>query len=70
MKTISKILKIVSIVLILVFVGLLINDYINVYPYGSAPFYVYVLVRVIEFIVPASICFVASELIEKHNRKI
>ena len=68
MKTVSKILKVVSIILVLVFVGLVINDYVNVYPYGSAPFYVYVLVRIIELIIPSTICFVSAKLLDKRYK--
>ena len=64
-----KLLKIVSLVLVLCFVIFLIVDYKKAYPFGSAPFYVYILVRFIEFIIPASICFVASKLIGKRNNK-
>lgn len=64
----SKILKIASLVLTICFVIFLIIDYKKAYPFGSAPFYVYILVRAIEFIVPASICFVLSKLIEKRNK--
>lgn len=64
-KTIAKILKIISIILAVCFVVLLIIDYIKVYPFGSAPFYVYILVRAIEFVVPANICYIVSRILNK-----
>lgn len=65
MKKLSKILNIISITLLLICVVLLVLDYIYYYPYGSAPFYVYILVRSIEFILPAIICFVISCCLKK-----
>lgn len=64
-KIIAKVLQILSIILVVCFVVLLIIDYIKVYPLGSAPFYVYILVRTIEFVVPATICYIVSKVLTK-----
>ncbi|MCQ2418507.1 MAG: hypothetical protein MJ085_01860 [Clostridia bacterium] len=43
----------------------LIADYLCDYEYGSAPFYVYVLVRFVEFIIPAIVSFIAARIVYK-----
>lgn len=40
-------------------------DYFNYYPYGSAPFYLYVLIRSIEYLIPCVICFIAARITKK-----
>lgn len=67
-KILPKMLRLISLILVILFAVLLIVDYFKVYPFGSAPFYVYVLVRTIEFLVPSSICFIVSKLFEKHTK--
>lgn len=64
-NSLRKILLVASILLVLAWIVFLISDYINAYPFGSAPFYVYVLVRSIGFIIPAIICFLISLFIKK-----
>lgn len=62
-KIIKKIFNILSILLLICFVGLLFRDYLVVYEFGSAPFYLYILERLIEFILPAIVCFVIAKKI-------
>ena len=49
-----------------VFAVRLYFDYTRSYPFGSAPFYLYVLERGIEFLIPAAAC-VASGCILRHS---
>lgn len=55
--------------LVLGFIIRLIADYVCDYPYGSAPFYVYILVRFIEFIVPAILFFIAARIVYKKQNQ-
>lgn len=55
-----SILRVISIMLIIICTVLLIIDYVCYYRFGSAPFYVYILVRGIEFILPAILCLIIA----------
>lgn len=50
------------------FIITLINDYKYVYPYGSAPFYLYVLNRVVMFIVPSLLCLFLAKYIKNKKK--
>lgn len=47
-QRINLIYKVLLVITVLSFVLLLIKDYLTVYEFGSAPFYLYVLTRLIE----------------------
>ena len=49
------------------FTVFLSRDYFRSYAFGSAPFYVYVLVRAIEFLLPAVICLIGGIVIRKRR---
>lgn len=48
---------------------LLCQDYTVLYPYGSAPFYVYVIARAIELLLPAVLCLAAGFIIKRRAEK-
>ncbi len=60
-RSISKILYIISIILLILFIVFIIYDYKNYNPMiTSAPFYLNIIVRLIEFILPSIITFVVG----------
>ena len=65
----SLILFIVAALLAVAFAALLIVDCVKYYPYGSAPFYAYVLVRGIEFLLPAAILLIVGLIVRKKAKK-
>lgn len=71
MRTIVKnMLKIIGWLLILCFVGFSIYDgyiYDTVYKYGSAPFYLYIMVRFINFAIPGILCLIVSRFFKGHK---
>ncbi len=69
-ENIYKFLYVVSIFLIIVFCIRLGIDYFNYDTYNnSAPFYTYVLVNGLEFIVPSIIVFVVAKIVKKKYNK-
>ena len=61
-----KLLYIVSILLILCFFILLGIDYFKYNAMvNSAPFYAFIIVRSLEFILPAAIIFIVAKIIKK-----
>lgn len=64
-KIIAYILFLISLLLVVYCCITLRLDYLNNYEFGSAPFYAYILVRSVEFILPAIICLVAGIIIKK-----
>ncbi len=50
------------------FVILLIKDYLIHYPYGSAPFCLYILERAVMYLVPAVICLVIGLVIKEKSK--
>lgn len=69
-ENIYKLLCIVSIILVIVFAIVLVIDYINYdNTLNSAPFYTWIIVRSIEFILPSIIIFIASIIIKKKYSK-
>lgn len=64
-KNLYKILYLISLLLIILFIIFTIVDYItfktNLY---SAPFYIFIIVRIIEFILLSIIVFVIGKIIE------
>lgn len=51
------------------FIVLLCSDYINSYPFGSAPFYLYVIERGVMFLIPAAVCLTVGIILLKKNNK-
>ncbi|MBQ0036275.1 MAG: hypothetical protein KBT35_05115 [Firmicutes bacterium] len=67
-KIISKICKVISVLLVIAFVALSIIDYINYNPmYTSAPYYVNLLVNALLLLIPSSIAFLIGIIIEKRH---
>ncbi len=65
-----KVLRVVGQIFIVLFIALSCFDlykYNTAYKYGSAPFYLFVLVRAVEFLIPSLVCFVISGLFNKKN---
>lgn len=63
-----KILYVVSVVLLVVFAIVLGADYSRYRTY-SAPFYVYVISRAVEFVIPSIVVFVVARVMEKRVDK-
>lgn len=68
MKKVSKILNVLSIILFIIFIVTLSIDLINYNEFMSAPFYASIIVRLIEFALPALICIVISLIINKRGK--
>ena len=69
-KIISLILFFISLMLILGFVVILNLDRITYYPMGnSAPFYVFILVRCLEFLLPSIILIIVGIVLLLKNKK-
>lgn len=66
-KYLTVILFVLSSLLTVAFMGLLLRDYTVVYPYGSAPFYLYVIIRAVEFLLPAVACFTVGLILKKRG---
>ena len=65
-KIISLILYFLSLFLILIFLIVLNLDWLNYYAYeSSAPFYAYVLVRSLEFLLPSFILLIISLILKR-----
>ena len=64
-KTVCSILFIAAALLVAAFAALLAADYFKYYEFGSAPFYVYILTRGIEFLLPGAVCFIAGIIIRR-----
>lgn len=67
-KYLSTILFVLSALLTVAFAALLLRDYCVVYPYGSAPFYLYIIVRAVEFLLPAAISLTIAIVLKNKNR--
>ena len=65
---ICKLLYIISIILVIAFTILLAIDYSKYDSIiNSAPFSAYVIVRLIEFVIPAFVCFLIARIIRKRK---
>lgn len=65
-KNIFKFLYGISMILIVTFVIIVGVDYFNYNTFeNSVPFYIFVFVRILEFIVPSVIIFVISKVLKK-----
>lgn len=68
-KNIAIILFILSALLAVTFTVFLCVDYFAYYPFGSAPFYLYVIVRAAEFLIAALISLTIGIILWKSNKK-
>lgn len=68
-EKVCKILYAVSVVLLIVFAIVLGVDYSRYRTY-SAPFYVYVISRAVEFVIPSIIVFVVAKIVKKKYSKV
>lgn len=65
-QNIYKILYIISLLLFFVFIIMLCIDYANYNPFEtSAPFYAFVIVRLVEFVVPSILLLLIGKIIKK-----
>ena len=65
-QNIYKILYIVALLLFFVFIIMLCIDYANYNPFEtSAPFYAFVIVRLVEFVVPSILLLLIGKIIKK-----
>lgn len=55
-------------ILAVVFSLLLCQDYLVLYPHGSAPFYIYVIIRTAELLIPAAICLGTGMVLKKRTK--
>lgn len=62
---ISTLLFVAAAALAVCFGVLLWQDYTVHYQYGSAPFYLYVVERAVEFLIPSIVCIVVGGVIRK-----
>ena len=60
-----KVLTVLAIVLFAVFAITLIIDFVNYNEYYSAPFYVNIIIRALEFLVPGLVCLLIRYLVIK-----
>lgn len=60
-------LYVLSALLTALFAVLLRRDYLVFYPYGSSPFYLYVIERTVECLFPAAACLIAGILLRKKS---
>lgn len=68
-RAIAEILYVIAVIFVIGFGFLLWKDYTVHYPYGSAPFYLYVFERAIELLVPTVLCFTAGIAIKRRSTK-
>lgn len=68
-KILPTALYIITALLVIGFGVRLGVDYFKLYEFGSSPFYVYIIVRFAEFIIPAILCFVIGFILQKKERK-
>ena len=69
-KTIRLLLTCLAVVLLACFVATLYLDYANYNEYSnSAPFYVCLIIRTLEFLLPAVLCMVGKLIVSKRNRR-
>lgn len=68
-RAIAVILYVIGVLFVIGFGILLWKDYTVHYPYGSAPFYLYVIERAIELLVPAVLCVAVGIIIKRKPEK-
>lgn len=62
---ISTLLFVIAAALVVCFGVFLWQDYTVHYQFGSAPFYLYVVERAVEFLIPSIVCIVVGGVIRK-----
>ena len=67
-KKIIKILYGISILLLVLFIIFTMIDYTKYNEFYSAPFYVNILLRAVEFIIPSIIFMMISYILNKRNK--
>ena len=66
MKNMSKYLNILMIILVILFLVMLTIDYFRYDSYSTSfPFYTYIILRGVEFLIPSIILFIISKIINK-----
>lgn len=68
-KPISVLLFLCAVLLTAGFAAHLCFDYTLHYAYGSSPFWLYVTVRFIEFMIPAVVCLACGMMMKKKVKK-
>lgn len=66
--SIYKIFYAISIILLVLFVVMVDVDYLR-YRMYSAPFYIYVIIRAVEFAIPSLIVFVLARIMKRKSSK-
>lgn len=66
-KIIASLFYLLAVIFVVGFAFLLWQDYVLHYPYGSAPFYVYVIERAFELLLPAGLCVAAGIAVKKRG---
>ena len=67
-RAIAAILYVIAVILVISFGFLLWKDYTVHYSYGSAPFYVYVVERAIELLLPSGLCIAAGSAVQQEKK--
>ncbi len=63
---VSKYLNILATILVIIFLGMLAVDYFRYDSYSTSfPFYTYIILRGIEFLIPSIILFIISNIIKR-----
>lgn len=66
--SIYQILYAISIILLVLFVVMVNVDYLR-YRMYSAPFYIYVIIRAVEFAIPSLVVFVLARIMKRKSSK-
>lgn len=65
-QDISKFLKVISVILVIGFIVIIFFDYQNYNPNETSfPFYIYIITRILEFILPSIVLFIVSIVLKK-----
>lgn len=67
-KKLYILLNILAFILIIIFAIRLRIDWLNYYEYMSTPFYIYIIYRLLEFVLPACILLIIGHIIIKKNK--
>ena len=68
-KKLSKLFSIFASLLGIIFLIIIFLDYLNYNNYTSFPFYVTIIVRSIEFLLPSFICLIISNILKIKQKK-
>ena len=67
-EKVCKVLYVVSVILLVLFVAMVGVDYSR-YRMYSAPFYIYVITRTVEFAIPSLAAFVVAKVVKRKSSK-